>query len=461
MDVEIEYQEALDYLYSFIDYSLTRSFRYTPDKFNLDRMFDLMEQVGNPHTCYPVIHVAGTKGKGSVSAMCASALQTAGYRTGFYTSPHLRQYTERIQVNGEQIPHSDFVDLVNEIKPFVAAIPHLTTFELTTAIGFLYFARRKVDVVLLEVGLGGRLDATNIVDPLVSVITSLSYDHMNVLGDTLAKIAGEKAGIIKPGRPVVTAPQKDEARLVLEQTSKERNSPLIQVGKDYLYKSLAHSLEKQSMLVWKPGEKPVQLTIPLLGYHQVENAATAFAALQTARLAGLKLTDQDIQQGFENVDWPGRFEVLRQSPPVIIDSAHNRDSAMRLRQALDDYLSGVPVILVFGASEDKDIEGMFSELLPRVSRVITTQSVHPRAMSAEDLAGLARKFDRPVQVAIPVEEALSQALKLAGQESAVLIAGSLFVMAAAREIWFTQGAVQMLSPGVTVEREQGAKKDEK
>jgi len=451
MDVEIEYQEALDYLYSFIDYSLTRSFRYTPDKFNLDRMFELMKQVGDPHTCYPVIHVAGTKGKGSVSAMCASALRIAGFRTGFYTSPHLQEYTERIQVDGEKIPHSDFVDLVNEIKPFVATIPHLTTFELTTAIGFLYFARQKVDVVVLEVGLGGRLDATNIVDPMVSVITSLSYDHMNILGDTLAKIAGEKAGIIKPGRPVVSAPQKDEARLVLEQTSKERNSPLIQVGKDFLFSTLAHSLERQSLLVWKPGEKPVQLTIPLLGFHQVENATTAFAALQSASLAGLKLTDQDIQQGFENVNWPGRFEVLRQSPPVIIDSAHNRDSAMRLRQALDDYLPGVPVILVFGASEDKDIEGMFSELLPRVIRVVTTQSIHPRAMSADDLAGLAMKFDRPVQVAVPVEEALSQALKLAGRESAVLIAGSLFVAAAAREIWFTQRAEQMLSPGMKVE----------
>ena len=461
MNVEIEYQAALDYLYGFIDYSLTRSFRYTPDKFNLGRMYQLMELVGNPHTCYPIIHVAGTKGKGSVAAMCASALRTAGYRTGFYTSPHLERYTERIRVNGEEIPQVDFVSLVNEIKPFVSAIPHLTTFELTTAIGFLYFARQRVDVVVLEVGLGGRLDATNIVDPMVSVITSLSYDHMNVLGDTLAKIAGEKAGIIKPGRPIITAPQMDEARLVLEQVSAERGSPIIQVGKDYLYQPLIHSLEKQSLLVWKAGEKPVQLTIPLLGNHQVENAATAYAALQSACQAGLKLTDQDIQKGFENVVWPGRFEVLRTNPPVIIDSAHNRDSALRLRQALDDYLPGVPIILIFGASEDKDITGMFSELLPRVSRVIMTHSIHPRAMSAEDLARLAMNFDCPVQVAVPVEVALSQALKLAGQESAVLVAGSLFVAAAAREIWFKQGAKQILAPDVMVEREQGTPKNEK
>jgi dihydrofolate synthase/folylpolyglutamate synthase len=461
MNIEIEYQSALDYLYSFIDYSLTRSFRYTPDKFNLDRMVKLMDQLGNPQNCYPIIHVAGTKGKGSVSAMCASVLRAAGYSTGFYSSPHLSQYTERIQVNGVEIPRDDFVNLINEIKPIVAGIPQLTTFELTTAIAFLYYARVKVDVVVLEVGLGGRLDATNIIDPMVSVITSLSYDHMNVLGDTLALIAGEKAGIIKPGHPIVSAPQKDEARLVLEETAKERSSPFIQVGTDYLYEPLAHSLEKQSLLVWKLDEEPVQLSLPLLGKHQVENAATAYAALQTASQAGLKLNDRDIKLGFEKVYWPGRFEVLRHNPPVIIDSAHNRDSAMRLRQALDDYIPEIPVIMVFGASEDKDIDGMFSELLPRVSTVITTHSIHPRAMSADDLAGLARKFDWMVHVAGPVEEALSQALKLAGQKSAVVVAGSLFVAAAAREIWLKQGAAQMLLPDEIVERVQGKKNNEK
>jgi len=439
MNLEIEYQAALDYLYSFVDYSLTRSFRYTPEKFNLDRMVQLMARVGDPQKSFPIIHVAGTKGKGSVSAMCASVLRAAGYRTGFYSSPHLQEYTERIQVNGEEIPKAAFVDLVNEIKPFVAAIPGLTTFELTTAIAFLYYARCKVDIAVVEVGLGGRLDATNIIDPIVSVITSLSYDHMKVLGNTLALIAGEKAGIIKSVRPVVSAPQKEEARLVLEQAARDHHSALMQVGIDYLYQPVAHSLEKQSLLVWKQGEKALPITIPLLGSHQVENAATAYAVLQTAKQGGFNISEEDIQQGFENVYWPGRFEVLRENPPVIVDSAHNRDSAMRLRQALDEYLPRTPIIMIFGASEDKDIEGMFSELQPRVSRLITTHSIHPRAMDADELARLANKFDWQVLSATPIEEALRMALKMAGQESAVLVAGSLFVAAAAREIWFKQG----------------------
>ena len=451
MDTEIRYQEALDYLYSFIDYSLTRSFRYTPDKFNLDRVFALLERIGNPHHRYAVIHVAGTKGKGSVSAMIASVLKAAGYRTGFYTSPHLEEYTERIQVDGEQISKAELVDLLEEMKPHVAQVPELTTFEITTALSFLHFARKGVQIAVVEVGLGGRLDATNVVDPLVSVITSLSYDHMNVLGNTLTEIAREKAGIIKPGRPVVISPQKDEARVVLEQIAAERKSPLIQVGKDYLYAPVTHSLSEQALLVWAAADQPlvddfiesggrhdwepVRLHIPLLGYHQVENAAAAYATLQVARQAGWEASQDDIQKGFSQVYWPGRFEVLRRSPPVIIDSAHNRDSALKLRLALDDYLPGLPVILLFGASEDKDIEGMFVELLPRVHRVVATQSIHPRALDPEKMVELAHRFGCPAQAVLPVEAALARALELAGEEMAVVVAGSLFVAAAARAVW--------------------------
>jgi dihydrofolate synthase/folylpolyglutamate synthase len=304
---------------------------------------------------------------------------------------------------------------------------------------------------VVEVGLGGRLDATNVVTPLVSVITSLSYDHMNVLGNTLTEISCEKAGIIKPGRPVVISPQKDEARRVLEQVAAENHSDLIQVGKDFLYAPVSHSLSGQSLIVWAAAEQPLvdefiesgglheweplRLHIPLLGYHQVENAATAYAALQMARQAGWEIKQDNILRGFDQVYWPGRFEVLRRNPPVIIDSAHNRDSALKLRLALDDYLPGKPVILVFGASEDKDIAGMFVELLPRVRRVIATQSVHPRAMDPAKMVELAHRFGRPAQAILPVEAALSQALALAGDEMAVVVAGSLFVAAAARAVW--------------------------
>lgn len=451
-DIETQYQQTLDYLYSFVDYSLTHNFNFTDEEFDLGRMHELLNLLGDPHKQYPVIHVAGTKGKGSTAALISSALKAQGYTVGFYTSPHLQEYTERIQVNGVDIPKVDLVELVEEIKPVVAQVKRLTTFEITTALAFLYFARCKAGAAVVEVGLGGRLDATNVVDPLVSVITSLSMDHMNVLGDTLAKIAQEKAGIIKAGRPVVTSPQREDGRLVLETVAAERGAPLTQVGKDFFFSHWSHDLNGQTLLVWRAAEQPlvdefiesggaqewepVHLHIPLLGYHQVQNAATAYAVLQVAREQGLAVSEEAIRSGFASVKWAARFEILQRSPMLIVDSAHNRDSALKLRLTLDDYLPGRQVIMIFGASEDKDVQGMFEELLPRVKRVIATQSVHPRAMGAEHLVALAHQFGRPGQVVLPVEAALEEALKRAAQEeSVVLAAGSLFVAAAVRQAW--------------------------
>src|SRR5687768_754853 len=248
-DTEIAYNQALDYLYSFVDYSLKHISELAKAEFNLDRMFALMEELGNPQKKYPIIHVAGTKGKGSVAALCASALKAAGYKTGLYTSPHLWDYVERIQINGEPISHEQLIELVEAVKPAVAKIPKLTTFEITTALGLLAFARNDVDAAVLEVGLGGRLDATNIVMPEVSVITSLSYDHMAVLGNTLAAIAGEKAGIIKERVPVVSAPQTREALEVLERVANEKNSPFILVGEDVKFERLESSLDGQELAV--------------------------------------------------------------------------------------------------------------------------------------------------------------------------------------------------------------------
>src|SRR6266545_1830102 len=291
---ETAYNQALDYLYSFVDYSLKHSSELAKAEFNLDRMFALMEELGNPQAKYPIIHVAGTKGKGSVSALCASALQAAGYQTGLYTSPHLLDYVERIQINGEPISHEQMIELVEEIKPAVARIPKLTTFEITTALGFLAFATQGVNAAVIEVGLGGRLDATNIVLPKVSVITSLSYDHMAVLGNTLAKIAGEKAGIIKPGIPVVSAPQTEEALEVLERVASEKNCPFVLVGRDVQFERLASSLDGQELAVTFQ-RSAASLKIPLLGEHQIQNAATAYAALKTS---GIKISDEALQMGF-------------------------------------------------------------------------------------------------------------------------------------------------------------------
>jgi len=445
MDAETAYNKALDYLYSFVDYSLKHTSELVKAEFNLERMFELMAALGNPQDSYPIIHVAGTKGKGSVAAMAASALHAAGYRAGLYISPHLQDFCERIQVNGEPIPHSDpsghasgqsLAALVEEIKPAVARLPFITTFELTTALGFLYFAQRGVEAAVIEVGLGGRLDATNIVTPLVSVITSLSYDHMAVLGDTLAQIAGEKAGIIKEGVPVVSSPQVDEALGVLEKVAAERNAPLTLVGRDVVFEAGEHSLDGQSLTIVNRKSKivnPVILRIPLLGAHQVVNAATAYAALKAS---GLNVPDAAIQKSFAEVKWPGRFEILRREPPVILDSAHNTDSAQKLRQALDDYFPKRPVILIFGASEDKDVLGMFAEWKPRLSHILATKAVHPRALEPEQLLGLAQQAGVPAEAVTPVEAALARALELSAKDgSMVLSAGSMFVTAEVRTAW--------------------------
>lgn len=457
MDVETAYQKALDYLYSFVDYSLTRNLRYAPEQFDLARMRALMDRLGNPEQRYPILHIAGTKGKGSVSAMCASALHAGETRTGFYTSPHLQDYTERIQVDGQPIGKRDLVDLIEEIKPHVAAIERLTTFEITTALAFLYFARKDVNVAVIEVGLGGRLDATNVVTPLVSVITSLSMDHMNVLGDTLALIAAEKAGIIKAGRPVVLAPQKEEARLVVERIAAERGSRVLEVGRDIRYAGLDHSLDGQRFILWEAKDQalfdqylegessgdwqPVLLSIPLLGYHQVENAATAYMVLQVAKEEGLPLTLQAVQRGLAQVEWPGRFEVLQRKPAIVVDSAHNRDSALKLRMTIDEYFPGKDLVLLFGASEDKDVNGMFAELMPRVKRLVATQSVHPRAMDANKLVELAHQFGVRAQSVLPLEAAFHTARSLAGENSVLVAAGSLFIAAAVREVWQTMETI--------------------
>jgi dihydrofolate synthase / folylpolyglutamate synthase len=455
MDHEINYQATLDYLYRFVDFSLTKAVRYSPEQFNLQRMYDFVQALGEPHKAYPIIHIAGTKGKGSTSAMCASVLRAAGYSVGLYTSPHLVDYAERIQINGQPIPHADLVSLVEEIKPILEGISQITTFEITTGLAFLYFARQGVDAAVIEVGLGGRLDATNVTAPAVTVITSLSYDHAQFLGDTLAEIAGEKAGIIKPGVPVVLAPQVDEARHVIERVAAERGAPLIQVGHDYLFVERSHSLiDGQTLLVWPSSDQarvdaflstgetgewsPVELRIPLLGYHQIENAATAYAALQAFSAGALPVGESAIRQGFALVSWPGRFEIIRRDPPIVLDCAHNRDSALKLRLALDDYFPGMPVVMVFGASEDKDIEGMFAELLPRVSQVVATRSFHPRAIEPQKLVELAHHFGRPAMVVDKVEDALDAALRSAAGEAMVLVTGSIFVAAAVRDTWYNR-----------------------
>jgi len=410
-----------------------------------------LDLLGNPQRNYPVIHVAGTKGKGSVSAMIASALQAAGYRVGLYTSPHMQDFCERIRLNGKNIDEHRFAALVDHMEAHIAQVPGLTTFELTTCLGFLFFAEEHVDAGVIEVGLGGRLDATNVVHPMVSVITSLSYDHTKILGNTLAEIAREKAGIIKPGIPCVCAPQEAEAMKVLSIVAAERTSQMILVGRDWHFASHRRSLEGQTFYLWPDSDQiyidkileqgselewaPARFDIPLLGHHQIVNAATAYAALRTAAEHGLKISESEIRAGFHSVVWPGRFQILQKAPYVIVDSAHNRDSARKVRTALDDYFPLHRVVLLFGASDDKDIDGMLDELLPRVERVVVTQTVHPRAACAEKLAEKVRERGCPVEATSGPAAALEFALQHTAPEDVLLVAGSVFMAAAILAEW--------------------------
>jgi dihydrofolate synthase/folylpolyglutamate synthase len=442
MDTETAYSHALDYLYSFVDYSLKHSSELAKADFNLDRMFALMDSLGNPQNRYPIIHVAGTKGKGSTSALCASALQAAGYTVGLYTSPHLEDYVERIQINGQPISHGQLVELVEEIKPHVAKIEKLTTFEITTALAFMAFAKYGVNAAVFEVGLGGRLDATNIVMPKVSVITSLSYDHTAVLGDTLTLIAGEKAGIIKEGVPVISSTQKEEARLVLERVAKSKNAELILIGRGVKFELIESSLDGQSMMIADGRQTTddgpwtvVKLQIPLLGKYQLENAATAYSALKTS---GIPITDEQIQKGFSQVKWRARFEVVRREPPVIFDSAHNQDSFSKLNESLQTYFPDKKVYLIFGASEDKNIPGMFAELKSRIQKIIITRADHPRALEVERIQQLADQAGVQWEAVVPVKSALARALELSEKDgSIVLSAGSMFVTAEVMSAWKT------------------------
>lgn len=439
------YQETLDWIYSWVDFSMKR---HVDDKhrfFKLDRMNQLMELLGTPHQYYPCVHVAGTKGKGSTASLIASVLQASGYKVGLYTSPHLEDFRERIAINGEMISEQNVIDLADQMRPLTEKVPETTTFELTTAMAFLYFAQQEIDVAVLEVGLGGRLDATNVITPVVSVITSISYDHTSVLGNTLTEIAAEKGGIIKPGRPVVISPQQSQARETLVKIASERGSLLVEAQQEYAVDPIGHTLKRQTFQIASRHQviksknistnTKLRLSIPLLGAHQIENAVTAVAALDLLRLNGFHITRRSIQAGFEKVHWPARFEILREIPPIVIDSAHNGDSIRRLVSAIDEYFPDWPFVLVFGASIDKSMADMLTAILPRVEQIITTQSIHPRAADPEQLKAIVENYNVPATAISPAEEALSQALYLAGESKGILVTGSIFIAAAAKVIW--------------------------
>lgn len=436
----LNYDEALDYLYSLINYEIKRPDRYTPDVISLERPRQLLALLGDPQETYPIIHVTGTKGKGSVSAMCASVLQAQGLRVGLYSSPNLQDFRERFRINGELIERETLAALVERLQPHVNAIPGLTWWEVITALAFLYFAESKVDIAVIEVGLGGRLDATNVIHkPLVSVITSLSYDHMYLLGNTLAEIAFEKGGIIKPGFPVVSAPQKDEGREVLENIAAERGSPLTLVGRDFEYAVGDGDVNGQWLTANAVGEPPRRYWTPLLGAHQALNAAVALAALRHVQAAGIAISERAIDAGLRAANWPARLEVVRRTPWLVLDAAHNAESALRLREALTSIFPVLPrgkIVLVFGASSDKDVSGMFRELLPITSHLVLTQAMTPRAFSTDQLAEFARLsgYEHDITQLPDAADALHFAESLVQPNDLICVTGSLFVVGEMRNV---------------------------
>ncbi len=435
--INTRYQQALDYIYSFIDYEKEPRPRDAVH-YDLRRMDELLARLGNPHLRTRTVHIAGSKGKGSVAAMIASALTTSGYTTGLYTSPHLHTFNERIRVDSKLISDGEVITLVEELRPEVEAVNEkaayglLTTFELMTALGFAYFKLKGVDFQVIEVGLGGRLDATNVVQPEVCIITSISFDHMEVLGNTLAEIATEKAGIIKSNSIVVTSSQVDEEDKIIEQTCLDCKAELVRVGSDVTWQSLGFDSSRQSLSV-KGRLGSYELSIPLLGQHQLENAATAVAALEVLAEKGFYVSGGSITNGLAQVNWPGRLQVLSHRPLLVVDGAHNPDSARKLRQSLEQYFSFDHAILIIGASFDKDIAGIISELVPLFDKVIVTHSTHPRAMAT---APIVAEFSRRGVVAQATDDisiALRLALTLTGEKDLICVTGSLFVVAGAIE----------------------------
>jgi dihydrofolate synthase/folylpolyglutamate synthase len=433
----MDYREALDYLLSFADFERSGRFHDRPD---VAPMRDLLRRLGDPHNGRLTIHVAGSKGKGSVAAMVESVLRSAGITTGLYTSPHLHSYCERITLNGEPIVEDDFAGLTARLRPVVEAARaelgerRFVTFDLLTALGFLAFQQHGVQAQIVEVGLGGRVDSTNVFRaPDISVITPLSLEHTAVLGDTIERIAREKAAIIRPGSSVVLAPQPHSAAAaIITDAAATAGAPVVRVAERYRWRRLSHDLRGQGFLLSAPGGD-LRVRLPLLGEHQMENAATALACVDTLRNEGFAIPDAAAIQGFAEVSWPCRMEVLSERPLVVADGAHNRDSARLFARSLSDYFARTRALLIVGASADKDVSGLAEELAPVADGVIAVPASHPRAMPPERIAAAFANVGVHSDVANSVGEALDGAMAQVQEAGVICLVGSLFVAAEGRE----------------------------
>ena len=400
-------------------------------------MRSFLARLGDPHLGRGTVHVAGSKGKGSVASMIAAVLRAAGHTTGLYTSPHLHRFVERIAVDGEPVATEDFGRLMGQLAPQIEAedadgsYGAISTFEALTALAFLYFRERDVRWQVLEVGLGGRLDATNVFDEKAAcVITAIGLEHTAVLGDTIAQIAGEKAGIVISGTTVVMAPQRESAADVIRQVCAESGATLLEVAKTCAIGQVRHNRDGQDFRLRTP-QATYKLNVPLLGRHQLENAAAAVLALESLAPHGVEIDEATLQQGLKTVRWPARIEVLRRRPLVVADGAHDRDSARALVRTLREELGRSQAALLIGCSGDKDVESLADELASFATQVFATRSRNPRAMDSRRVAQAFVDREVPTMVEESVGAALDAALAEPGD--AIVVCGSLFVAAEARE----------------------------
>lgn len=434
------YDEAMKYLYNRTDYEQEKHLRYNVDTFNLKRMEKLLSLVGNPHKKIDTVHIAGTKGKGSTATMLSNMLEANGYKVGLYTSPHLVDLHERIRVNSEMISRSAMYGLLNRIyKPVekVAKESKPTFFEIMTALAFMHFADVKTDVSVIETGLGGRLDSTNVIKPKVVGITNLSIDHQKQLGDTIEKIAREKAGIFKQGVPIVTVQQDPNAMRVLREQAAAVKAPLSVTGVDidfsHRFETSPENGPHNRVCLTTPTSKFEHFRVPLHGMHQAINCGLALAMLDKLKGCGYTIDNDKTLEGLSKVKLPGRMEMICEDPRILIDGAHNAASIRALMHAIGQNIPYDSMIVIFGCNEDKDVKGMLRELQFGADKVIFTRSNSVRAMSPDALAEVYAEISgKMCQSALCLDEAMRLAKSAVGKEDLICITGSFYLIGQAK-----------------------------
>ncbi len=415
---------------------------YNQSNFNLSRMSRLLAALGNPHRQVRCAHVAGTKGKGSTSHMLAAMLEHAGYRTGLYTSPHFMDIRERIRVNSKLITEGDFARLIGRIAPRAARLGEKdrpTYFELLTAAAFVHFAEHEVDIAVLETGLGGRLDSTNVCKPEVCGITSISYDHMAQLGSTIEAISEEKAGIFKPGIPVISAPQLPGAKRVLKQVAERVGAPIRFVGDEieysYRFESSRATGPHSRVCMATGASRFDHVHVPLLGEHQAQNCAVALGMVDALRGRGFDIAEQTAIDGLARVRIEGRMEMIREDPRTIVDAAHNAASIAALMRAIGQNISIDSMVVIFACSADKDIDGMLTQLPLGADKVIFTTNATPRAADPKDLlTRFMEKTQKMGQMERTLEDAYRTACNCVGRDDLICITGSVYLVGQAKRI---------------------------